>query len=332
MGVIQDWKINIACADSLVRKRPIFAAWHITYRCNLQCKFCSFWKNEVDLKREFTVKDFEESSKKLTKLGVRVVNLAGGEPFVRKDLPDIVRAFTSDHIVIINSNGSMINRENARAIWEAGTDVMNISLDFYSKEKHDFYRGKGVYEKALNAIELLKQTRLRKTQKIAMQAILSAENYNEFEELVKLAEKLEVEFTFNPYRPGEHEVDLGMKDYDLSMLYDLKKKYKYFKATSYALDRTVEFVKNGYSPNCGMGKYMIALDPYGNIGPCEARLELLAGNIREFESDKILSKLNKIHSENSCSSCLTRERSEVEPLYHFGGWEWMKNLFDVRKG
>lgn len=332
MGFVQDWKINFACANTLIKKKPIFAAWHITYRCNLKCKFCSFWKNDVDVSRELSVKDFAESSEKLTKLGVRVVNLAGGEPFVRKDLPDIIRAFTKEHIVIINSNGSLINKDNARAIWEAGTDVMNISIDFFSKEKHDLYRGANSYDKAIKAIEYLCETRLRKSQKVAMQAILSMENYHEFEDMVKLAERLEVDFTFNPYRPGEHEVDLSIKNYDLKFLYDLKKKYKCFKATNYALQKTEEFVKKGYVPDCGMGKYMIAIDPYGNIGPCEAKLNLIAGNIKQFNLYEIQRNLAEINKENTCFHCLTRERSEVEPLYHIGGWEWLKNLFDVKKG
>lgn len=332
MGFFQDWKINISCTKTLICKKPIFAAWHITYRCNSKCKFCNFWKKDIDIDKEFTVTDFVESSSKLTKLGIRVVNLAGGEPFTRSDLPEIVQAFTRDHIVIINSNGSLVNRDNARAIWEAGTDIMNISLDFFSKEKHDFYRGTGVYDKAIKAIEYLSDTRIRKSQKVALQAILSAENYGEFEEMVKLAEKLKVDFTFNPYRPGEHEVDLSIKDYDLKFLYDLKKKYKCFKATTYALKKTEEYVKNGYVPGCGMGKYMIAIDPYGNIGPCEARLELNAGNIKQFDPLKIQKELRIINAENKCFNCLNRERSEVEPLYHWGDWEWFKNLLDVKKG
>ena len=65
----------------------------------------------------------------------------------------------------------------------------------FSKEKHDLYRGANSYDKAIKAIEYLCETRLRKSQKVAMQAILSMENYHEFEDMVKLAERLEVDFT-----------------------------------------------------------------------------------------------------------------------------------------
>ena len=112
-----------------------------------------------------------------------------------------------------------------------------------------------------------------------MQAILSPENISEFEKMVKLAEDLQVDFTFNPYRFGEHETDMSFRSGDVSFLYDLKKKYKSFMATEYALEKTKEFVKEGHTGVCGMGKYMMAIDPYGNVGPCENMLDKCAGNI-----------------------------------------------------
>lgn len=333
MGFVQNWKINLAGMGSLLASKPIFAAWHITYRCNFKCKFCSFWRQYDNDRHEFSVQDFQKGSRRLTKLGVRVVNLAGGEPFLRDDLPEIVSVFTKDHIVIINSNGYLIDGNKAEAIWKAGTDVVNISLDFYSKDKHDYYRKKGAYEGALNALETLNETRDKKTQRVAVQAILSTENLAEFENLVKLAEDMEIEFSFNPYRPGDHEADLSMKNVDLSFLYRLKQEYKSFKATKYALDRTIDFVLRGMSPDCGMGKYMMALDPYGNIGPCEALLKFNAGNIlHDFSTKRVIKNLRIMNDENMCFTCLTRERTEVEPLYRIGGLEWWKNIFEVIKG
>ena len=332
MSFIDNSRINLGCCKSFVTEKPIFAAWHITYRCNLQCKFCSFWKNEYDREREYTVADFHRSIPKLLAMGIRVVNFAGGEPCIREDLPKISSKFAKDFIVIINTNGMHITHEYARALWDAGVDIVNVSLDFFDKEKHNYFRGSDKsYDKALEAMNILRETRTGK-QRVAMQSILSPHNIKEFEDMVRLARDMGVDFTFNPYRFGDHESDLSFQNADLGFLYELKKKYENFMATKYALERTEEFVEKGCTGRCGMGKYMIAIDPYGNVGPCENMIQLKAGNIGTDSHREISKRLLEIYEDNGCNKCYTRERSEVEPLYEkIGSPGWIREAMLVRK-
>ena len=333
MSFIDNTKINLGCVNTFIKKKPIFVAWHVTYRCNLRCKFCNFWKQSIDISKELTVEQYERSIPKLLKMGVRVVNFAGGEPCIRKDLPEIVSKFANDFIVIINSNGLLVTDEYAERLWGAGADIINISLDFFDSDKHNYFRGAGeAYSGAINALKILNRHKSKKGQKVAMQAILSPQNLDEFEKMVDLAQKLDVDFTFNPYRFGEHEVDMSFTNADLTFLYDLKKKYSHFIATDYALDKTLEFVKKGYTGVCGMGKYMLAIDPYGNVGPCENMLQHYAGNIDTDSVDDISKKLLDIHEQKLCNKCLTRERSEVELLYeHVLSPKWIKEAMLVKK-
>jgi MoaA/NifB/PqqE/SkfB family radical SAM enzyme len=333
MSIITNTKINVGCLNTFIKRKPIFAAWHVTYRCNLKCKFCDFWKNEVDLNKELSLEDFQKSIDTLLKLGIRVVNFAGGEPCIRKELPQIVKLFSKDFIVIINTNGTLITESYAKALWEAGTDIVNVSLDFFSEEKHNYYRGgTDTYQKAIQGVKILNNCKTKKMQKVAIQSILSPQNLNEIEDMVKLAEELKVDFTFNPYRFGEHELDMSFKNEDLSFLYELKKKYKSFIATKYALDKTIEFVKKGETGVCGMGKFMLAIDPYGNVGPCENMMQHNAGNILEDSYETIQSNLLDIYKKNQCNKCLTRERSEVEPLYiNVLSPHWIKEAMLVKK-
>jgi len=333
MGFLSNWKVNLSCVKTMVQSKPIFAAWHITYRCNAKCKFCSFWKNEIDISKEMKLADYANAVPKLLNMGIRVVNFAGGEPCIRKDLHEIVKLFSKDFIVIINTNGHFITGAYAKSLWEAGVDIVNVSLDFFDSEKHDFYRGVKAYDSAVEAIKVLQKARTKKGQKVAIQAILSPMNIDEFEKMVQFADDLSVDFAFNPYRFGEHEVDMSFKNADVSFLYELKKKYKSFIATDYALDKTIEFIKNGISGTCGMGRYMIAIDPYGNVGPCENMMELCAGNILSDNPIVLLNNLGQINKENICNKCLTRERSEVEPLYEkIGSPRWIKESLSVKKG
>lgn len=334
MDIINSLKIDLSALNTIFHKRPIFVAWLITHRCNLRCKFCNYWQRPIIKEKELSVKEFSEASKKLAKLGVRVVNLGGGEPFMREDLPEIISELSKNHIVIINTNGTMVTEENAVKIFRAGTDIVNVSIDFFQKEKHDYYRGKGVYEKAVKSLEILKESRSKKSQKIAIQTILTSENMQELEELINLAREKGVDFTFNPYRPGDnHKADLKIRErFKVHQLYKLRKQYPNFKVTTFALKKTEEYVKNGFVPNCGAGKYMLAIDPYGEINPCEDRIHISIGNIRDLRiTNIIIIGLEKIYSENTCNKCWTRERSEVEFLYTFGGWEWVKYLLYAMK-
>jgi MoaA/NifB/PqqE/SkfB family radical SAM enzyme len=333
MSFASDWKVNLACIKTIFAVKPIFAAWHVTYRCNAHCKFCSFWKNEIDVARELTVDDYAKAVPRLLAMGVRVVNFAGGEPCIREDLPEIMRLFTKDFIVIINSNGNFIDETWARNIWEAGVDVVNISLDFFDAAKHDYHRGDGAHRRAVEAMRALNAAKTKKCQKVAMQAILSPMNIDEFERMVQLAEDLGVDFSFNPYRFGDHEVDMSFAGADASFIYDLKRKYKSFTATPGALAQTLEFIKRGEVGVCGMGKYMLAIDPYGNVGPCENMMQRGAGNLLTTPPQTLLANLIQIHRVNTCNKCLTRERSEVEPLYkNIGSPTWWKESFAVKKG
>jgi len=70
-----------------------------TYRCQMRCKMCDIWENPSDRKREITPEELEMLP------NFKFLNITGGEPFVRRDLEDIVEVMykKSDRIVISTS-------------------------------------------------------------------------------------------------------------------------------------------------------------------------------------------------------------------------------------
>jgi MoaA/NifB/PqqE/SkfB family radical SAM enzyme len=332
-------KILVDChiVSSILKNRPAFAGVLMTHRCNLKCKFCVFWKRPVDIKKEMTLEDHKKFSSICKMLGVRAVNLAGGEPFVRKDLYEIVRMYSQDHIVIINSNGTLINQDNARLIWEAGVDVMNISIDAFHEDMHDDFRGTGVYQKAMKSIQYLKSARTRKDQRISIQAIYSPQVADQFEDFLVFCDKEEIEFACNPYRPDdEHEIKLEFStDYSAEHLFELKRKHSSFKISDYTINKTGEFIKDGKVPNCKAGKQFFMIDPYGNIVICENYVEdrdvLLNINDTNFSIDRIKSLLEYAYENNKCEKCYARERGDLEYLYDMRNFVWLKDLLSQTK-
>ena len=81
-------------------KRTLYGTVIVTYRCNARCNMCDCFKDPTRPEEEITLDDI----KKLPEMAF--TNITGGEPFVRQDIPDIVRELykKSDRIVI-STNG-----------------------------------------------------------------------------------------------------------------------------------------------------------------------------------------------------------------------------------
>ena len=111
----------------------------VTDRCNLRCQYCMPERDYVWLPRK-DILDFEEFSALVdvfTDLGVDRVRLTGGEPLVRRDLPELVRllaAKPSLRDIAMTTNGVLL-AEKAASLKEAGLKRVTVSLDTLNPER-----------------------------------------------------------------------------------------------------------------------------------------------------------------------------------------------------
>jgi cyclic pyranopterin phosphate synthase len=105
----------------------------VTDRCNLRCSYCMPEAEYVWLPRGDLLQ-FEEMSTLVdvfTQAGVDRIRLTGGEPLLRRDLPDLVRMLAAKAAVrdlALTTNGVALV-EHARALHEAGLHRLTVSLD-----------------------------------------------------------------------------------------------------------------------------------------------------------------------------------------------------------
>jgi GTP 3',8-cyclase len=111
----------------------------LTDRCNLRCSYCMPAEGLDWLPTEQVLTD-DEVVRLITiaveRLGVREVRFTGGEPLLRRGLPDIVRRTTAlapRPETSITTNALGLTR-TARALAEAGLDRVNVSLDTVRRE------------------------------------------------------------------------------------------------------------------------------------------------------------------------------------------------------
>jgi len=111
----------------------------VTDRCNLRCQYCMPETDYVWLPRE-EILSFEEVGRLVdvfADLGVEKVRLTGGEPLVRKDLPELVRILAANSRIrdlALTTNGVLL-AESARALKEAGLHRVTVSLDTLDPER-----------------------------------------------------------------------------------------------------------------------------------------------------------------------------------------------------
>lgn len=114
----------------------------ITDRCNLRCRYCMPLEG-VSLKPHREILSFEEIEtivKVSTEMGIRKIRLTGGEPLIRRNLPELVYAISRiDAIddVAITTNGVLFS-SLAAELKAAGLNRANISLDTLQKERYHF--------------------------------------------------------------------------------------------------------------------------------------------------------------------------------------------------
>ncbi|MEO5961130.1 MAG: radical SAM protein [Opitutaceae bacterium] len=120
-------KLTLARA-ALFKNAPVYVQYYITARCNLTCKQCNIIYANSDV-RECTLDEIQRMADNFRRLGVAMVLLTGGEPFIRQDLPEIIRAFASRGIHVRMQTNGLATEERIHAAIEAGGRDISISLD-----------------------------------------------------------------------------------------------------------------------------------------------------------------------------------------------------------
>ena len=142
----------------------------ITNRCNLRCLYCSHFSSAADVEIELPTAEWTQFFEELNRCAVMDVSLGGGEPFLRKDLKDLIQSLVENRLrYSILTNGTLITREMATFI--AGTKRCNsvqVSIDGSTSEVHDLCRGKGNFEKAVRGARHLLDSGVRTTVRVTI--------------------------------------------------------------------------------------------------------------------------------------------------------------------
>jgi MoaA/NifB/PqqE/SkfB family radical SAM enzyme len=136
---------------------PFQAVLVVTYRCNLLCQHCDlplYAQSMKGRREELTTDAFRAVIDDYAALGAPALGFAGGEPFVRKDLLDLVRhAKGLGMTTHVATNGMLWTPEDLKAMMTGSLDGCSVSIDGARAETHDEVRARpGAFAETLAAL------------------------------------------------------------------------------------------------------------------------------------------------------------------------------------
>lgn len=159
----------------------------LTRACNLRCTHCL---NSSGKKMENQL-NYEEIKKMISDLadcGLQEVRLTGGEPLLFKEIYEIIKLCKENGLYVsIGTNGTLITKEVARKLKEAGLDKAVVSIDG-NEENHDKIRGKNNFNLALNGLMNLKEEGIR----VRINSVIMKSNMEDIIDFAKKVHTLEI--------------------------------------------------------------------------------------------------------------------------------------------
>jgi len=193
---------------------PQIAYFHITQHCNLNCSTCFTFSPKRNKLNEITTEMAKEILHTLKEFGIQEVVFSGGEPFLRRDLIEIlVEAKNLSLNVIVLTNGTLINKEIASKI-NGLVDEVCISLDGLNEEIYGRLRGKENFKKVINAIDYLKGENIN----ISLLPTITSVNFDFIEQFKKFADEIKCPINYSLFVPigaGFYNSDLALNESQL---------------------------------------------------------------------------------------------------------------------
>lgn len=166
-------------------KKPV-VVWNMTRRCNLKCVHCYAQAKDIEFENELSTEEGKALIDDLASFGSPVMLFSGGEPTMRKDLPELAAyAREKGMRAVISTNGTLINRDLAKKLKDVGLSYVGVSLDGI-RETNDKFRGmKGAFDAALRGLHNCQEEGI----KVGLRFTINKQNVRDIPAIFDLLEK-----------------------------------------------------------------------------------------------------------------------------------------------
>ncbi len=292
-------------------RRPIAVSFELTHSCSCNCRHCDHGGR---LKKEprLSAGDYRKLERKLRPA---LLQLSGGEPTLRDDLLEIVRAVKERSglpYLIVVTNGSELTESLYLQCLDAGVNQFSISLDFPDERHDDFRRYRGLFKRLS---ELIPTLTAHGYGNIVMNTAITRWNLSHLEECYRTAASWGASISYSAYtwqRTGDEEYriqspeDLELLRTTIARLLELKQGGARIENSDWTLTGTYEFYKNQGAPGCKAGERYMVVNPDGTFRPC-SMYDLKFKSVHEMRRDFVRN--------NSCDACYVSIRAYLSEDY-----------------
>jgi len=308
--------------EKRVKPSSFHLQWHITERCNFNCRHCyrRDYERELSTKDLFLVLDQYIELIRAWELDKynrpRKLSISGGEPLLRGDIFELLRKikrnrelFTS---IVLMSNGSTITRVTAKRLKDYAISAVQISLEG-TENVNDNIRGKGSFEKALKGVENLMNAGIP----VGVSITVSKENHADVENLIDLLVEKGVKYIgVSRYVPMGNDSTIRilepreLRDFFFRIMKERRELLGRNVYLSTHCSDSLWFIEdeNHETHGCSAGYDSFSILPNGDVVPCR-RLPIKVGNVLEktlmdmwYTSD-FLWKLRDKGNIKKCNQC-----------------------------
>jgi len=289
---------------NVITGRPLLAIFEINLRCNSACGYCGLPLNEG--RYEMTREEIRRVFAGLYRDGLRFVFVQGGEPLLRRDLPEILEDLHEIGFGLsLITNGSRFTPVLIERLAKLPLNL-SVSLDTLNRARYERIRGADLLPQVLAGIDLLDSFLHPKF----LTCVVSEANRDDVSEVIRFARA-------KGFMPVVGAYHWGIERYgkvEAALQYDRLAASRVFEAVlesglvprgyfrDYLRDN-IQWLSGQPLDPCDAGRYSIAIDASGNVAPCLALRH--AGNLLTSSLAEILDRFDRgaIRECSDRSSC-----------------------------
>jgi MoaA/NifB/PqqE/SkfB family radical SAM enzyme len=261
----------------LRRGRPTVASVNVLNRCNQACPMCSV---HAAPDHALSLADLDRAFGALRAGGVAIVEVSGGEPFLRRDLPEVIALLDRHRLLFtFNTNGTALTDDGLGALARSrGLLQLAMSLDSLDADRYALLRGRDLLAKALLGLDRIQAARLPAP--VKLNVAVSRHNHEEVPRLLAFAGERGLFLSAFPVNqgPGAHRsasaafASAEEERARIASLFDdlarLRRRGAPLWEPSAFYRAAARFVRGEPLAPCGAGRLYLDVRADGTVAPC----------------------------------------------------------------
>ena len=304
------------------QSKPLWMLAELTYRCPLQCPYCS---NPVEIARynnELATEDWIRVLQQARKMGATQLGFSGGEPLVRKDLEELIsEARGLGYYTNLITSGVGMDEARVKAFKEAGLDHIQISFQASNEELNNYLGGTKSFKHKQEMARVVKAFEYP----MVLNIVLHRKNVDQIRDILDMTVELNADYVelastqyygwsrvnidqLLPTREQLARAEIVAKEYQEKM----KDKMKIIYVIPDYFEIRPKACMNGW------GSIFLTIAPDGSALPCHAAAQLPGlefPNVRDHSIEHIWNDsdaFNKFRGfdwmQEPCRSCPEKEK------------------------